>query len=300
MIPDYLSPDFQAAVSESPSNNNDVVAASESSFGTTVEWRNKICEWCYNFVDHCDLERGSVSVAMNILDRYVSTHHVTDKIYTFAAMTALHIGIKLHCQYKISLKRLLQLCGGSFTVDEVESMEIKMLDALSWRVNPPTSVAFCGELIDSSFTETAPNVLEDLQALANYFTELAVLDYFFVERKPSSIAVAAIMYAMELTFKRVDPRDKDCFFSTVSRVDIDVSDREVDQCLERMRSMYKSNLEYEEEGLVGELEERQGSPVCLEELTDTTASKKRKRVMTDDDGRLVTEHGEKIACCWPV
>jgi lipoyl(octanoyl) transferase len=304
MIPDYLTPAWQAGLAAaevsdpSTTDNNGDEPSPSSSEPINVLWRDKICEWCYNLVDHYELARESVSVAMNIVDRYVSSRFITPKTYTIVAVTAIHIAIKLVSPWKLRMNHLLDLCAGKYTAGDIASMELVILNALSWRVHPPSAFDFCGELIDSSFTESTPDALNDLQDKARYLTELAVIDYFFVTKLPSSVALAAIMNALELTRNQVDPRDKDRFTSRVGQVGLDASDEEVIQCYTRLRVMYRNNTsEEEEEPEVGG--RGQGSPTGVGELANTP-SKKRKRIQEDKEGRLITEHGEEIARFEPV
>jgi lipoyl(octanoyl) transferase len=311
MIPDYLSPEWQARlaeaeVSDHPPTNESTPPTNESTpaSSSAIElWREKICEWCYNVVDHYELPRESVSVAMNILDRYVSSRLLTPKTYTLAGVTAIHIAVKLVSQYKLCMSHLLALCAGKITADDIASMELTMLSALSWRVSGPTAADFCGELIDSSFTETTPHALNGLHDMARYLTELAVCEYFFVTRKPSSIALASISYAIELTNDHVHHRDKDRFISRVAQVGLDIVDDEVTQCHARLRVIYRKNVAVNEEvDYDGEVrgDRGQGSPTGVGGGPDNTC-KKRKRVKeVDKEGRLITEHGEEIARFSPV
>lgn len=308
MIPDYLTPEWQARlaaaeVSDPLPNDNDEHIPTSSSEPINESWRKKICEWCYNVVDHYEMARESVSVAMNILDRYVSSRFITPMTYTLAAVTAIHVAIKLVCSpYNLRISHLLDVCGGRFSADDIASMELTMLSALSWRVHPPTAIDFCGEFIDCSFTESDPHALNGLQEKAKYFTELAVCEYSMVTRKPSSIALASIIYAIELTDNQVDP-DKDRFTSRVAQVGLDITDEEVIQCYEKLCAMYRNNFMVDEDGEAydGELGGRgQVSPTGVGEGPDNT-SKKRKRVQdVDNEGRLITENGEEIARFGPV
>lgn len=303
MIPDYLSPEWQARLAEEEVSDppTDESTPASSSEPINELWREKICEWCYNVVDHYELPRESVSVAMSILDRYVSSRFITPTTYTLAGVTAIHIAIKLGSPLTLRMKYLLALCAGKITAGDIASMELTMLSALSWRVSGPTAADFCGELIDSSFTESTPHALNGLQEMARYLTELAVCEYFFVTRKPSSIALASIICAIELTHDQVDPRDKDRFISRVAQAGMDIIDEEVTECYERLRVMYERNVvvNKEVEDFDGEVrgERGQGSPTGVGEGPDAkTASKKRKRVKeVDNEGRLITEHGEEIA-----
>ena len=65
-------------------------------------------------------------------------------------------------------------------------------------------------------------------------------DYYFVTRKPSSIAMASIINAMELMGShKVDSRYKVQFLHHVVEAGLDIAnDEEIIQCYERLREMY--------------------------------------------------------------
>jgi hypothetical protein len=317
MIPDYLAPDWQArlAVAEGDfdHSNDEENPSSFSSPQINESWREKICEWCYRLVDHWELARESVSVAMNILDRYVSSRVTPPQTYMLAALTSLHVAVKVVGPFKLRIDDLAELANRQFSVEDIISMELSMLSALNWRVHPPTAAGFCGELIDCTFSESTPDdVLDDLKEMARYLTELSVCEYFFTTRKPSSIALASIIYAMELTTdQNVGPLDKDRFTRRVAQVGLDIANEDVLQCYSRLRVMYENNLilidQVEEEEHKdmddcdgGEVEGREhGSPTGVGQGPDSPY-KKRKRVQEDGGGRLITEYGEEIACFGPV
>ena len=114
------------------------------------EWRKKICQWSFKVIDHFKIDREIVSVAMNILDRYVAkeTNHlytnsmgtcegencaesVDSRVFQLAAMTSLYLSIKLcdtdECQYsssrKLRLNYFVELSRGQFCADEITQME---------------------------------------------------------------------------------------------------------------------------------------------------------------------------------
>lgn len=190
-IQDYLAPEWQAGLVASAAaggswgdgNNDDESSVSSSHLES---WRSKMCEWCYRVVDHYGLARESVAVAMNILDRYVSKSVVSDTNYTLATVAAIQIAIKVVSPVKLSMGIVTY---EQFPVDDIISMEVQMLSALSWHVHPPTAMDFCGMLIDFSFTDSTIDIRNEIQEKARYLTELSVFEYYFTTRNPSSIAV---------------------------------------------------------------------------------------------------------------
>ena len=203
-------------------------------------WREKICEWCYQVVDHFDFNREVVSVAMNYLDRYLATRLVNRRIFQLAAMTALYLAIKLFEPGKLRMASLIDLSRGYFMAEHIVTMEDSMLQSLKWYVHPPTSFAFCRDFMRLVSGDISPRARHDVNELARFMTELSVCDYWFITKKPSSIALAALINAIELQGpRRVDPRYKVEFLHRVVELGMDIaSDDEIIECYERLREMY--------------------------------------------------------------
>lgn len=104
----------------------------------------------------------------------------------------------------------------------------------------------------------------DVGEVTNFLTELAVLDYWFVTKKPSSVALGAIMISLEIHLReRVYELNE--FFSDIAKASgMLVTDIETVQCRDRLWETYVSGgyasslQQPQEEHLV-----RFDSPVCV-------------------------------------
>merc|ERR1712232_334489 len=101
----------------------------------------------------------------------------------------------------ISPEVLSTISRGYYSKTDMERMEWTMLQALQWRVNVPTPLAFVREYL--STTALLPQPLDPLTkdrllSLVSVQTELCATDYNFVTIKPSSIGFAALVNAMEV------------------------------------------------------------------------------------------------------
>ena len=80
--------------------------------------RIKIVDWCYSLVDHCQFNRETVAIAIELTDRYLSNQSPTCRAlqdrnhFQLVAMAALYIAIKtnekLASEYVIACNE--QLC----------------------------------------------------------------------------------------------------------------------------------------------------------------------------------------------
>lgn len=136
---DYLSPEFQRARQGSLAQDiidiSSSIGSSDSSNspGRINEfWREKICEWEYQVIDHFDFNREVVAVSLSYLDRFLCTRAVSKKVFQLAAMTCLYMAIKLYEPTPLNVAAFIELSRGFFMVDHVIAMEETILRLVHW------------------------------------------------------------------------------------------------------------------------------------------------------------------------
>jgi hypothetical protein len=197
----------------------------------------------FTVVDHFDLNREIVSISMSHLDRYLSscTHAVDQNRFQMLSMTCLYLAIKLNeCKPLLipgsvsSMDTILQLSRGFFTLEETERMEYDILQRLQWHVHPPTPQLFIKHFLLLLRMER-----QDIQDLVQFIVELSVMDYFFVCYKPSEVALAALLNAMDEIFPKRSCHFKFPFQSQV----IDLQSPPVLACRERLALLYAQHAD---------------------------------------------------------
>jgi Cyclin, N-terminal domain len=206
---DYLTT-IQWSSATAQSNDNDPVSEI---------WRRKLCEWCYEVVDHFGFDREVVSIALNYLDRSVSIKastsisSITRREFQLFAVTSLYMAIKVHGEtessvgprQKLRIDAFVQLSRGFFQIQTIEAKERSILKDLGWHVNPPTSLKFisvflqlCPKWNASSRSLSQANVLGAIYDVSRYLTELTVcVSHFSFHFKSSLIGYAAVLCAIE-------------------------------------------------------------------------------------------------------
>ena len=168
--------------------------------------RQQIAKWCINIMQACNYQREYAAITMSFLDRFVSTSEghsilLDRQQYQLAALTAIYTSVKIHCPQALSPDLVAKLSQGSFSRQDIEAMERRMLAALQWRVNPPTIMDFIRSYLDlipeTGLDEHSRNVVLDLAALQ---ADTSVLDYKFVPHKASHIAFGSLLNAVESVF----------------------------------------------------------------------------------------------------
>lgn len=182
-------------------------------------WRRKLCEWCFEVVDHFGFDREVVSVALNYLDRAVTNHSrqsvngISKRDFQLFAVTSLYMAIKVHGEtealegprQKLRLDAFVQLSRGFFSSEVIEAKEREILASLNWHVNPPTTLKFiatylrlCPRWQPLNRRVCFANVLGGVFDVARYLTELAVcVSHFSFDYKASVVGYAAVLCAIE-------------------------------------------------------------------------------------------------------
>ena len=165
--------------------------------------RLAMAQWCFQIVEFCNYKRETAAVCMNNLDRFLATEAgetiLSDRSqFQLAAMTALYTAVKIHEHEAMDPNLVSRLSEGIHSPEAVETMESVMLNAIQWRVNPPTSMAFV-----RMFLDLVPGYVLDeatrttIMELAQYQTELAVCECQFCGTNPSFVAFASLLNAID-------------------------------------------------------------------------------------------------------
>jgi hypothetical protein len=164
--------------------------------------RESMPEWAYKVVEFLEFGQETVEIAMNFLDRFLLKGTGSDalactKLFQLAAMSCLYLSIKCHEEIVLDSKFMANLSQGLFTYEQVEDMELKVLSALGFRVNPPTALAFVRE-----FLELTGNVSSEMKskayALCEPQVQIAVIDHNFINVKASTIALFALLNSLKV------------------------------------------------------------------------------------------------------
>jgi hypothetical protein len=168
-----------------------------------VVCRNEMSAWYLRLADACDFSSETAEIAMSLLDRFLTTPEGTEArsdrgVYQLASMAALYTAVKVHETTAIDSTTICSLSCGVYFRKDLEAMEIKILHALKWRVNPPTSFSFVRKLMELIPEEVLEKEkFQTVLDLAQLQVELAIIDYTFVTVKASTVAYSALMNSLE-------------------------------------------------------------------------------------------------------
>lgn len=197
---------------------------------------------------HCsfDLSREVVAVSLSLFDRYLATrgNDCNGSLALLTSLTTLHIAMKLNdSTKKIRLSTLANLSRGQFGPTHIEKMEWTVLDALGWKLHPPTQSAFVSNLLLFLPSEASPSARKGLGELSKYLTELAVCDSYFVDVHNSVVAFAAIVNVMEdMHYSKLSGGLREKFLTTIAtKVGLMHSSPDVIFARHRLRKMFAAS-----------------------------------------------------------
>jgi len=212
-------------------------------------WRQRIIEWMYGVVDHCNLRRESVAVATYFLDLAACRGLVHCRVdFQLIAMTSLMLSIKLNDSTMVKLDSMVKLGRGLFNEADVIATERKMLQAFRWHVHPPTPVCFMRQFLRLLPVETSPIARYMIVEVTRFISEISVCLYKFVKFPASTMATAAIVIGMERVDESILPSwQRKLFLSNLSAyTGLTSTSPDVMQAMEELRVSLDNNVNLHE------------------------------------------------------
>jgi len=115
-------------------------------------------------MDFFEIDRSIVvAIAMYYQDRYLGTEkgraaQTNRSIFRIVSVTSLYMALKLSQpgnRWNITSHAFAKLCQGAVSGDEINDMEIEMLFALDWYVNPPTPMKYAEASLELIFNDSS-------------------------------------------------------------------------------------------------------------------------------------------------
>ena len=262
--------------------------------------RARLVDWCYAMVDPSGFRRDTVAIAMNVVDRFAGARPCQPSVgkcghdplrsraeYQLVVLTALYVAIKAHERTVLGIKDFARASKGLYSRADIQKMELQMLQTLSWRVCPPTSLQASHQILATMFNEEAstalqPGTLDFLLDEVSFQTENAVRDYYFATQRPSTVAAAAIMNVFEC----IDDKDGECLMESLICFLRTHSFEPFDVVLEAKHRLFQllNEEEVEADDAISILEMSAGEPLSEEQWWNVSGEELRP-------GRSYVHHG---------
>lgn len=132
----------------------------------------------------------TLHLAVNIIDRYLTTVEVPRKTLQLVGVTALLIAAKYEEIYPPEVKDCICITDRAFTKQDVLDMEADILKELKFRLTVPTGYPFLQRfLYIAKATKT-------MSCAANYYLERMLQEHDALQFRPSLIAASAVCLAI--------------------------------------------------------------------------------------------------------
>ena len=213
--------------------------------------RMKMIEWAFDVIDFVDYQRETVFIATNFLDRYLSSSDplaqralMNRQEYQLSSISALYLAIKLNEQTDIDSSVFATLSRGVYSVEAILKNEQQILKVLNWRLCCPSSLSFQHHFLKilPSSIRHYPWLMKQIEELSNFQLDLSIGDYYFSTRKPSIIAVASLLNAMQHYGEHFNRKESSLFKKNiVSAVQINCHSKEMREVRSRLAELLLAN-----------------------------------------------------------
>ena len=159
------------------------------------ELRGVLVDWLIEVHTRFHLVPETIFLAVNIVDRFLSTKIVELDRLQLVGITAMFIASKYEEVLSPHIHNFKHVADDGFSEEEILKAERYVLAALNYDLSYPNPLNFLRRI------SKADNYDIQCRTLAKYFLEISLLDHRFMKYTPSHIA-AASMYLARLVLDR--------------------------------------------------------------------------------------------------
>jgi len=157
----------------------------------TPRMRAILIDWLVEVHFKFKLQAQTLYICVNILDRYLERTVVHRDELQLIGCTALWMAAKVEEIYAPDVHDIVQVADRAFKRADLLAMEGTMLNALGFAVTFPTQYVFLQRYMRVGLLDKRQKLL------ASYCVERTLQEYAFVKYKPSLVAAASVLVAME-------------------------------------------------------------------------------------------------------
>eukprot|EP00826_Nyctotherus_ovalis_P016883 TRINITY_DN14924_c0_g2_i1.p1 TRINITY_DN14924_c0_g2~~TRINITY_DN14924_c0_g2_i1.p1 ORF type:complete len:315 (+),score=78.45 TRINITY_DN14924_c0_g2_i1:53-997(+) len=154
-----------------------------------------LTDWMVDVHLKFKLAENTLFLSVNVTDRFLERETVPRQKLQLVGVTAMFIASKYEEIYPPEVKDFVYICDNAYTKEEILCMEQRILKALNFALNFPSSFHFL-----QYFTRKL-NPGSKAYSMSLYLVELSLTEYKFVKHKPSLCAAAALYLSNRLINK---------------------------------------------------------------------------------------------------
>ncbi|KAL1199324.1 Cyclin-A2-4 [Cardamine amara subsp. amara] len=160
----------------------------------TQTMRGILVDWLVEVSEEYTLVPDTLYLTVYLIDWFLYGNYMERQRLQLLGITCMLIASKYE---EISAPRIEEFCfitDNTYTRDQVLEMESQVLKHFSFQIYTPTSKTFLRRFLRAAQASYSNPSLE-IEFLANYLTELTLVDYQFLKFLPSVIAASAVFLA---------------------------------------------------------------------------------------------------------
>jgi G2/mitotic-specific cyclin-B, other len=161
----------------------------------TSETREILVDWLLEVNDRYKLDRETLYLTVNLLDRFLSKENVSYKKIQLVGISAMMIACKYQELQCPRLSAYVRLCGDAYSEDQIKQMEFKILTTVNFNVTITSVNTFCDRFLKVSRSDSL------VQMMSCFFMDLCLLHPEAYQFKPSEICASSI-YLSQMLLKR--------------------------------------------------------------------------------------------------
>ncbi|CAK9185471.1 unnamed protein product [Ilex paraguariensis] len=160
----------------------------------TQGMRSILIDWLVEVSEEYRLVPDTLYLTVNLIDRFLSQMYIEKQKLQLLGVTCMLIASKYEQVCAPSAEEFCFITDNTYTKGEVLKMESRVLNFLGFQLSGPTTMKFLRRFIQAAQACYKVPCVE-LDFLANYLAELALVDYSFLKFLPSLIAASAVFLA---------------------------------------------------------------------------------------------------------
>ncbi|CAJ1973765.1 unnamed protein product [Sphenostylis stenocarpa] len=153
--------------------------------------RGILVDWLVEVSEEYRLVPDALYLTVNLIDRYLSTTFIQKQRLQLLGVTCMLIASKYEEMCPPRVEDFCFITDNTYTKEQVVKMEREVLNVMNFQLSVPTIKTFLRRFIQAAQSSyKAPRV--ELEFLANYLAELALVEYRFFQFLPSIVAASAV------------------------------------------------------------------------------------------------------------
>ena len=216
-----------------------------------VDMRATLLAWMLEVCEEEECTNEIFSLAVNLFDRFMSFNYSRiDKTHLqLIGITCLLIASKLKSM-SLDTIQLIEYTAHTFTLEELLTMEMCIMDSLKWDVLAVCPNDFLDVFLDANELGLSQEEMKLLHKHSHAFTALCSIDFSFAFYSPSMIASACLLVALNGIVKQSTTSHLNKL-AQVTQIDVDF----LCHVTQQVKALFKSEYTCLSEQSVEELEE---------------------------------------------